>query len=178
MLSAETIKATTTAGQMPAATTAARLQSTLSDFQSLLDTAAQNDNSQGAGTATLEAPADPKKVAAFASEYAAFKTAAESFEGMMIGQLLNQNNHGAEGTVMDGGMGESIFRSELNQEWAKKAGKSGGFGIAAMMEKKYSPTIRAQLREKYGLSKGQEPSMTQINAVQMKKGRMAHETLG
>lgn len=57
--------------------------------------------------------------------------AAEEFEGMMIGQLLEPMWAGVDtGGAFGGGTGEMVFRSLMIQEMGKSIAQNGGLGIA------------------------------------------------
>lgn len=57
--------------------------------------------------------------------------AAEQFEGMIIGQLLEPMWAGIKTDgAFGGGQGEMVFRSLMIQEMGKSIAKNGGLGVA------------------------------------------------
>ena len=73
------------------------------------------------------------------------RAAAVEFEQVFIAQMLEQMFAGVPTDgIFGGGNGESIFRSLLNNEYAKLIGRSGGVGIADAV---YREIIRLQESE-------------------------------
>ena len=71
---------------------------------------------------------DPKSSAA--KDLAARETA-EDFEALFISQMLNNMTAGLEtDKTFGGGEAEKIFKSMLNDEYAKSMSRQGGIGIA------------------------------------------------
>ncbi|MBO6827762.1 MAG: rod-binding protein [Sneathiella sp.] len=57
--------------------------------------------------------------------------AAEEFEAFFLSQVLNSMSSGIEtDPTFGGGESEKVFRSMLNDEYAKSMSRSGGVGIA------------------------------------------------
>jgi flagellar protein FlgJ len=81
--------------------------------------------------ATTRAPspaatADPAKA----------REAAENFEAFYLSQTFEQMFQDVEpDSMFGGGQGEKVFRSLLFQEYGKQTAKSGGIGIADMVQK-------------------------------------------
>lgn len=62
---------------------------------------------------------------------AAVREAAEQFEALFLTQILNSMSSGLEvDGVFGGGPAEGIYRSMLNDEYAKSVSRQGGVGIA------------------------------------------------
>jgi Rod binding domain-containing protein len=59
------------------------------------------------------------------------KKAAEEFEGMFLGQMLEHLFAGIQtNELFGGGQAEDIYRSMMVQEYGKIMAKSGGIGVA------------------------------------------------
>jgi Rod binding domain-containing protein len=59
------------------------------------------------------------------------RKAAENFEAFFLAQSLDSMFAGIDSdSLFGGGSSENVYRSLLNQEYAKVAAKSGGVGIA------------------------------------------------
>lgn len=93
--------------------------------------------------ATLsQVPADPnlgKNIPA--ATKASLKEKAQDFESFYIYQTLELMKPDMGNTVMSGGVGEEMFRHQLNEELAKNITNAGGFGVA---NKIYTELLRAQ----------------------------------
>jgi flagellar protein FlgJ len=70
---------------------------------------------------------------------AAVKKVAREFEAMFVGMMMKsmRSTVGKE-KLTDGGHGEEMFRSLLDQEYANAAAASGRLGLATMIEKQLS----------------------------------------
>jgi flagellar protein FlgJ len=64
------------------------------------------------------------------------KKISQDFEGLFVGMMLKSMREtvGKE-KLTDGGRGEEIFKSMLDQEYVAAASKTGGFGLAKQIEK-------------------------------------------
>ena len=64
------------------------------------------------------------------------KKISQDFEGLFVGMMLKSMREtvGKE-KLTNGGHGEDIFKSMLDQEYVAAASKSGGFGLAKQIEK-------------------------------------------
>jgi peptidoglycan hydrolase FlgJ len=72
---------------------------------------------------------------------AKMKAAAQDFEAFYITQFISLMKSKNDASQFNGGVGEDIFRQELNSELGKNIAKSGGFGLA---DKVYSELLRQQ----------------------------------
>ena len=64
------------------------------------------------------------------------KKVAQDFEAMFLGMMLkSMRDTVGKDKLTGGGHGEETFRSLLDQEYAQQAAKSGGIGLATIMEK-------------------------------------------
>lgn len=71
--------------------------------------------------------------------------AAENFETFFLSQSLDSMFAGVEtDSLFGGGEGENVYRSLLNQEYAKVAAKSGGVGIADAVQREILRMQEAQ----------------------------------
>lgn len=57
------------------------------------------------------------------------KAAATDFEAFYITQFISLMKSNNEDTQLNGGVGEQMFRQELNNEIGKALAKNGGFGL-------------------------------------------------
>ncbi|MDA5193211.1 rod-binding protein [Govanella unica] len=63
------------------------------------------------------------------------KDVANSFESMFISEMLSHMNNGIEPDKnFGGGQGEDMFKSFLNEQYAKEISRRGGIGIAPAIE--------------------------------------------
>lgn len=87
--------------------------------------------------ATSAAPTTPAEAAK-----AKAKTAAQNFEAVFLKTMFEQMSSGLDGDGPFGGSGATgVWRSFLNDEYAKTVAKAGGIGIAAQV---YKSLIAAQ----------------------------------
>jgi peptidoglycan hydrolase FlgJ len=71
--------------------------------------------------------------------------AAENFEAFFLSQSLDSMFKGVESdSLFGGGQAENVYRSLLNQEYAKVAAKSGGVGIADAVQREMLRLQEAQ----------------------------------
>lgn len=74
---------------------------------------------------------NPREVNLNVKGDAAARKAAEDFESIFIQQFVEQMWSGVETDgAFGGGNGEKVFRSLLNEEYAKNIASSGGIGLA------------------------------------------------
>ena len=67
---------------------------------------------------------------------AAAKKVAREFEAMFVGMMLKSMRETVgEDKLTGGGHGEEVYRSLLDQEYAKGIAERGGLGLAQMIEK-------------------------------------------
>ena len=63
---------------------------------------------------------------------------AQEFEAMFVGMMLkSMRDTVPQNKLTGGGHGEETFRSLLDQEYAQTAAKSGGVGLAPVLEKEF-----------------------------------------
>jgi flagellar protein FlgJ len=68
-------------------------------------------------------------------ETAATKKVAKEFESLFIGMMLKSMRETiGKDKITDGGHGEEIYRSMLDQEYSKALTERGGIGLALMFE--------------------------------------------
>jgi Rod binding domain-containing protein len=73
------------------------------------------------------------------------RKAAENFEAFFLSQSLDSMFAGVESdSLFGGGSSENVYRSLLNQEYAKVAAKSGGVGIADAVQREILRMQEAQ----------------------------------
>lgn len=73
----------------------------------------------------------PREANLHAKDNAAARKAAEDFESIFIQQFVEQMWSGVETDgPFGGGQGEEVFRSLLNEEYAKNIASQGGIGLA------------------------------------------------
>jgi flagellar protein FlgJ len=77
---------------------------------------------------TGRSPADRETLAA--------KKVAKEFETLFVGMMLKSMRETVgKDKLTDGGHGEEIYRSLLDQEYAKALTENGGVGLSAMLER-------------------------------------------
>lgn len=97
-----------------------------------MDTALNAQMDQALQSAFNKPAIDPRQAK---SVEAARKTAVE-FEAMFLTQMVEQMFSGIKTDgYFGGGQGEKMFRSMLSQEYGQEMAKSGGIGIADMVQK-------------------------------------------
>jgi flagellar protein FlgJ len=70
-----------------------------------------------------------------AGEAAAAKKVAKDFEALFVGMMLkSMRETTGKDKLTDGGHGEEMYHSLLDQEYAKALTERGGVGLAAMFE--------------------------------------------
>ena len=75
---------------------------------------------------------------------AAAKKVAREFESMFVAMMLkSMRDTVGKDDLTGGGHGEETFRSLLDQEYAATAARSGGVGLASMIEKELTRTNHA-----------------------------------
>ena len=73
------------------------------------------------------------------------RKAAENFEAFFLSQSLDSMFAGVNSdSLFGGGQAENVYRSLLNQEYAKVAAKSGGVGIADAVQREILRMQEAQ----------------------------------
>jgi len=73
------------------------------------------------------------------------RTAAENFEAFFLSQSMDSMFQGINSdSLFGGGQSENVYRSLLNQEYAKVAAKSGGIGIADAVQREILRMQEAQ----------------------------------
>lgn len=65
----------------------------------------------------------------------AAEKAAQEFESLFLGQMMQHMMAGVgSDAVFGGGSGEQMFKSVLVDEWAKEAAKAGGVGLSGAIQ--------------------------------------------
>ena len=90
----------------------------------------------GAGTSMMDAAAGKVDRSSAAREAVAAKKVAKEFETMFVGMMLKSMRETVgKDKLTNGGHGEEIYRSLLDQEYAKSLTEHGGVGLTAMLER-------------------------------------------
>jgi flagellar protein FlgJ len=77
-------------------------------------------------------------------EAQAVKKVAKEFESLFVGMMLKSMRETVgKDKLTDGGHGEEVYRSMLDQEYAKALSEHGGVGLAAMMERQLAKPVPA-----------------------------------
>jgi flagellar protein FlgJ len=98
-----------------------------------MDTSSLIGSGQNAYSAALQkqAAVNAQALGAAGVNVKKAKAAGQQFEGFFIGEMMEQMTEGVEpDEYFGGGHGEEMWRSMLNQEYAKEISKSGRLGIA------------------------------------------------
>lgn len=102
----------------------------MNDLQSPVNTAQVFDARANRSSDRLQSLVKAAKDGTPANESAARK-AAEEFEAVFVSQMINAMFSGIKTDgPFGGGHGEKMFRSLINQEYAKSIVQQGGLGIA------------------------------------------------
>ena len=72
---------------------------------------------------------------------AKMRTAATDFEAFYLTQFISLMKSKNEDEQFNGGVGEQMFRQELNNELGKNLARAGGFGLG---DKVYAELLRQQ----------------------------------
>ena len=93
-------------------------------------------NTKPTAALPLVDPQVPATLKARGDDPAKAKKVAQEFEAMFVGMMLKSMRETVgKDKLTGGGHGEETFRSLLDQEYATTAARSGGVGLAAMIEK-------------------------------------------
>jgi flagellar protein FlgJ len=72
----------------------------------------------------------------------AVKKVARDFESMFVGMMFKSMRETVgKDSLTDGGHGEEIYRSMLDQEYAKASSEGRGIGLAGLIEKELLKTV-------------------------------------
>ena len=90
-----------------------------------------------------------------ATDPAAAKKVASEFESMFVAMMLkSMRDTVGKDKLTGGGHGEETFRSLLDQEYAATAARSGGIGLAHMIEKELTRANQAGPAPRQGAKDG------------------------
>jgi flagellar protein FlgJ len=90
----------------------------------------------GSGTNLMETAIAKTDRSPAAREAVAAKKVAKEFETMFVGMMLkSMRETTGKDKLTNGGHGEEIYRSLLDQEYAKALTEHGGVGLATMLER-------------------------------------------
>lgn len=88
------------------------------------------------GMAGAEAAAKNAAKAAAEKESRAVGKVAREFESLFVGMMLkSMRNTVSQDKLTGGGRGEEVYRSLLDQEYARAMSEHGGVGLSAMLER-------------------------------------------
>jgi len=94
---------------------------------------AVNGNVSGNGTNMVGAATGQRSAG---KEAVAAKKVAKEFEALFVGMMLKSMRETVgKDKLTNGGHGEDIYRSLLDQEYAKSLTEHGGVGLATMLER-------------------------------------------
>lgn len=95
-------------------------------------TPGMNEKTVGNGPAVTS----KKDSKAAAGETAAAKKVAKEFEALFVGMMLKSMRETiGKDELTNGGHGEEVYRSMLDQEYARSLTEHGGVGLTAMLER-------------------------------------------
>lgn len=100
-----------------------------------------NGNLQASGTNMMDAATRKAGQRLADKEALAAKKVAKEFETLFVGMMLKSMREtvGKE-KLTDGGHGEEVYRSLLDQEYARSLTEHGGVGLTAIMERQLGKT--------------------------------------
>ncbi len=117
------------------------------------------DVSANLNVAPQQQPGAVKTTSPQAQKIAAKKVARE-FEAMFIGMMMKSMRQTVgKDELTGGGHGEELYRSLLDQEYAKAISSGPGLGLASVLEKELLKTIPATTDAKQG---GEPPSSENV----------------
>ena len=94
-----------------------------------------------------------------ARDAAAARKVAKEFESLFVGMMLkSMRETTGKDKLTDGGHGEEVYRSLLDQEYAKALTERGGVGLASMLEQQL---LRPQSMSNYDNTNPQ--AKTEVN---------------
>jgi flagellar protein FlgJ len=97
--------------------------------------------------------AKPGKSVVQEKDRLAAKKVARDFESMFVGIMFKSMRETVgKDSLTGGGHGEEMYRSMLDQEYAKAAGEGQGLGLAGTIEKELLKTMPGAMDKKKGLS--------------------------
>lgn len=69
--------------------------------------------------------------------------ASKQFESIFINQLLSQMRSTVpKDELLDGGLGEDVFKGMLDEEYSKKMADAGGIGLAQILYEQLSQNLK------------------------------------
>jgi flagellar protein FlgJ len=99
-------------------------------------TNAANWSVNASGTSVTSPATGKADRSSVAKEDVAAKKVAKEFETLFVGMMLkSMRETTGKDKLTNGGHGEEIYRSLLDQEYAKALTEHGGVGLAAMLER-------------------------------------------
>ncbi len=100
-------------------------------------------------------------------EHRKLRDATVSFEAMFVKELLKTGSGKMSRGMFGGGMAEEFFQDFLNDERSKAMVKSGGFGIAKLLEKEILAADQKRLNIKSDLADKVIMNVNQMQAKQV-----------
>lgn len=108
---------------------------------------------QNAGSFRADAFVKSSKQPASGKEEMAAKKVAREFEALFVGMMLKSMRETVgKDPITDGGHGEEVYRSLLDQEYARIITEHGGIGLASMLEKQLIPPVQNSGESRSGAS--------------------------
>lgn len=91
----------------------------------------------------------------------AAKKVAREFEALFVGMMVKSMRETVgKDPITDGGHGEEVYRSMLDQEYARVMTERGGVGLAAMLEKQMIPPTQGSGESRAGVSQNQKNALS------------------
>jgi flagellar protein FlgJ len=108
---------------------------------------------QNAGSFRADAFVKSSSQSARDKEELATRKVAREFEALFVGMMLKSMRETVgKDPITDGGHGEEVYRSLLDQEYARIITEHGGIGLSAMLEKQLIPPAQSSGENRSGTS--------------------------
>ncbi len=96
----------------------------------------------------------------------AAKKVTREFESLFVGMMLKSMRETVgKDPITDGGHGEEVYRSMLDQEYARVITEHGGIGLAAMLEKQLAPPAAGSGDSRGGVSHDKKNAIATYGVV-------------
>ncbi len=119
------------------------------------------DTLQYAGSLTTDGLVKSSANQSRGKDALATKKATREFEALFVGMMLKSMRETVgKNPITDGGRGEEVYRSMLDQEYARVISERGGVGLAAMLEKQLTPPAKGSAEVRAGASEYVKNSST------------------
>ena len=121
---------------------------------------------QNAGSFKADAFVKSSGQTARGKEELAAKKVAREFESLFVGMMLkSMRDTVGKDPLTDGGHGEEVFRSLMDQEYARIITEHGGIGLSAMLEKQLISPAQSSGESRSGVSHDKRNALDRYGAT-------------